>query len=210
MGKIALVLIIGLLLGVVLGAGIVGIADALWGDVATWVTGITTIALFVIGFWQIRIERVARLKAEDERLSAIGRYQAERVAAWIAGEGFDDRGQVLCVAISNQSLQPIYHVVVLGIVLFNDGTPLADPSPDNQARIAVVPPGEGFTAIQLNYAGMHRRAGVEIAFQDAANRYWLRRTNGELIELPASPVVHYDIPQPAGWDMLQDECPERG
>jgi hypothetical protein len=28
-----------------------------WGDRATWVTGIATIALFIIGFLQIRNER---------------------------------------------------------------------------------------------------------------------------------------------------------
>ena len=101
----------------------------LWGDVATWVTGIVTILLFVLAFWQIRIEREARREAENKRLSALRRYQAERVAGWIAGEGMDDLGPVLWVAIRNQSLQPIYHLVIHGIVLADDGTPIADPSP---------------------------------------------------------------------------------
>lgn len=177
------------------------------GDLATWVTGFATIALFAAAFWQIRVERRARREAEQERLSALQRYQAERVAGWIAGGDFDDRGQVIWVAITNQSLQPVYHLVIHGIVLANDGTPIIDPMPESQARIAVVPPGEGYVAIVLNYTGMHKRPGIEIAFQDAANRYWLRETNGGLTELDASPVVHYEIPQPTGWGVLRDELP---
>ena len=180
----------------------------MWGDVATWVTGIATIALFVIAFWQIRVERAARRQAEEDRLSALRRSQAEHVAGWIAGEGFDDLGPFLWVAIRNQSLQPIYHLVVHGIVLANDGTPIVSPSPESQARIAIVPPGEGYVAIHLDYAGMFKRPGIEMAFHDAANRYWLRRTNGELVEMETSPVVHYDISLPTDWGMLLDELPE--
>jgi hypothetical protein len=181
-----------------------------WGDVATWVTGVGTIALFAIGFWQIRNERQARHRAEAESLAATRRHQAERVAAWIAAEGSDHLGSVLWVAVRNQSLQPIYHLVIHGLALSNDGTPITDPSPDSQERIAVVPPGEGYAAIHLDYAGMHRRPGIEIAFQDAANRYWLRKSNGELLELQVPPVEHYDIVQPTGWGMLLNALPETG
>jgi len=179
----------------------------LWGDVATWVTGVATIALFLVALRQIKIEREARRAAEDERSSALRRYQAERVAGWIAGEGMDDLGPVLWVAVRNQSLQPIYHLVVHGIVLADDGMPVVGPSPESQARVAVVPPGVGYIAIHLDYVGMFKRPGIELAFQDAANHYWLRRTNGELVELKTSPVVRYDIPLPAGWGMLLDELP---
>jgi hypothetical protein len=178
------------------------------GDVATWVTGIATIALFVIGFWQIRIERNARLKADAERLSATRQQQAEQVAAWISTEGYDELGSVLWIAVRNQSLQPVYHVVIQGIVLSNDGTPRYDPSPESQVRIAVAPPGEGYAAIRMDYAGMHRRPGIEMAFQDAANRSWLRKTNGELAEIDTSPALHYSIPQPTGWEALLTKIPE--
>jgi len=162
--------------------------------------------LFIVAFWQIQIERSARRKSEKEVLSAQQRYQAERIAAWIESEMFDDRGQVVCVAVSNQSLQPIYNVIVQGIVLSNDGTPMYEPFPEDRAQIAVVPPGKGYTRFPFNYAGMHQRAGIEIAFQDAANRFWLRKTNGELIELESSPVEYYDIPLPTGWNMLLQDC----
>ena len=138
------------------------------------------------------------------------RYQAERVAGWIAGFGSDDLGPLLWVAIRNQSLQPIYHLAIHGIVLHNDGTPAFEPSLESQALIATVPPGEGYVAVHLDFAGMHKRPGIEIAFRDAANRYWLREANGELVELQTSPVVHYDILLPATWGMLLEDLPELG
>jgi len=177
------------------------------GDLATWVTGISSILLFIVAFWQIRLERSARQKAESERLDARRRHQAEQIAAWIEAEFSGESNWMMCVAVSNQSLQPIYHVVVQGILLSNDGTPVADPFPENRSQIAVAPPGKGFTIFPFNYAGMHKRPGIEIAFQDAANRYWLRKTNGELVELDTSPVVHYDIPLPTGWGNLLEQCP---
>jgi len=179
----------------------------MWGDVATWVTGIATIALFIIGFWQIRIEREARQTADAERRSSVRRLQAEQVAAWIAREGSDELGSVLWIAVRNQSSQPVYHLVIQGIVLSSDGTPRHNPSPDNQVRIAVAPPGEGYAGLHMDYAGMHRRAGIEMAFQDAANRNWLRKSNGELTELDATPALHYAIPLPTGWDTLMLELP---
>ena len=184
--------------------------DTPWGDVATWVTGIATIALFIIGFWQIRNEREARLRAEAERLSAVRRNQAEHVAVWIAGESFDELGSVLWVAVRNQSLQPIYHLVIHGIVLCNDGTPSHGPTPESQVRIDVAPPGEGYAPIHLDYAGMHHRAGIEIAFQDAANRPWLRKTTGELLALDTSPALFYEIDQPTGWESLLPDVPKPG
>lgn len=183
------------------------LSNTVWGDVATWVTGITSIALFIVAFWQIRIERKARKHAQDERLLDERRYQAERIAGWIAGESHDEHGTVLWIAIRNQSLQPIYHLVIHGLVLSNTGTPIIDPRSDHQTRIAVVPPGFGYASLRLDYAGMFKRPGIEIAFQDVANRYWLRKTNGVLEELETSPVEYYKIDLPTGWDILVDEIP---
>jgi len=53
---------------------------------------------------------------------------------------------------------------------------------------------------------MFKRPGIEIAFQDARNRYWLRKVNGELVELEVSPVAYYNVPLPTGWGMLFEDC----
>ena len=44
------------------------------GDLATWVTGIATIALFAAALWQIRVEMQARQESENNRLLALRRY----------------------------------------------------------------------------------------------------------------------------------------
>ena len=172
--------------------------EILWGDLATWVVGIATIALFFVVFWQIQIERRAR--RESDR-----RHQAERVTGWIAELQSDAQGYALSVAISNRSSQPIYHLAIHGIELANDGTPIGKPADDSQALIPTVPPGEGYVLIRLDCPGQESRPGIEIAFRDAANRYWLRQTNGELVELLTSPVVHYAIPMPAIWGVLREK-----
>jgi hypothetical protein len=74
-----------------------------WGDVATWVTGIATILLFVIGFMQIQTERKARIRREKELENQGRREQAELISAWIASEDYGHQW----VAILNQSMQPI-------------------------------------------------------------------------------------------------------
>jgi len=179
------------------------------GDCATWFTGVATLMLFMVTLRQLQEEIKKRQKEEQERLYADRRLQAEQVAAWIETEFFDDEhGPMVCVAVNNQSFQPIYNVVVQGILLSDTGDPIAGPFPENRSQIAVVPPGKGYTTFPFDYHGMFKRPGIEIAFQDAANRYWLRKTNGELVELAVSPVVFYNISLPTGWSMLLETCPE--
>ncbi len=55
-----------------------------WGDIATWFTGIITLGLFIIGFLQIRNERIARMKSEKELELRSVRSQAEKISTWIA------------------------------------------------------------------------------------------------------------------------------
>jgi hypothetical protein len=85
----------------------------IWGDVATWVTGIATIALFIIGFLQIRNERLSRIKREAEIEVRNRRNQAEQISSWIVKE--DQHGS--WIAILNQSPQPIYQVIVNVVVV---------------------------------------------------------------------------------------------
>jgi len=42
-----------------------------WGDVATWVTGFATLLLFIVALFQIRVERMARIKRERDRKHAL-------------------------------------------------------------------------------------------------------------------------------------------
>lgn len=177
-----------------------------WGDVATWITGIATIALFVIGFIQIRNERRFRISREKELENLKKREQSEHISAWLVGKTQNDNKR--WVAILNQSKQPIYQVVVNVVTLSQRGDEIPE-SERQLACISVAPPGQGYTsvaAVDFAHPG-HGRAGVEIAFQDGAGRSWLRKPNGELLELEKSTVEHYNITLPTFWADLLTEIP---
>jgi hypothetical protein len=172
------------------------------GDLATWVTGIATIALFVIGFIQIRNERKARIKRENELEDLKKRDQADHISCWIVRENLSG----VWIAVLNQSPQPIYQVIVSVVVVSQEGENQED---DNSWRVCIsaAPPGQGYTVIQASYHGMSRRPGVEIAFKDRMGKNWIRKANGELVEIKESPMRHYDISLPALWNNLNIEFP---
>ena len=68
------------------------------------------------------------------------------------------------------------------------------------AMIGNVPPGEYTTRINYGGGGMHKRFSIELAFQDAAGRYWLRRGNGKLEKIKKHPVDLYNLSQPVSWE----------
>ncbi len=136
----------------------------IWGDIATWVTGIATIALFIIGFLQIRNERESRIKRENELENQRRRSQAELISSWIAnGIGMDGfQGQ--WIAILNQSTQPVYQIIVSVVPIEDLGQHRGEISRDGQACIDIAPPGRGYVVINAHSLGAHRRLAVEIAF----------------------------------------------
>jgi hypothetical protein len=66
--------------------------------------------------------------------------------------------------------------------------------------VGLLPPGEKKTRIEFSGHGMGLRFGVELAFQDAGGRYWLRRGDGALQEVDQPPIGLYGIDPPAPWD----------
>jgi hypothetical protein len=46
---------------------------------------------------------------------------------------------------------------------------------------------------------MNLRFSVELAFQDAGGRNWLRRGKGVLEQVEADPLALYAIPEPVSW-----------
>ena len=154
-----------------------------WGDIATWVTGLASIALFIVAFIQIQTERNIRLKREK-------RNQAEHISCWIIAEGVAQnhhgvRDYVAWVAILNQSPQPVYQVIVSIVAVPESGRGLyrGGPIATDQICISVVSPGQGYTVVPAHYQGMFRRPGVEMAFQDGTGRNWVRTALGELSEI---------------------------
>ncbi len=113
------------------------------------------------------------------------------------------------MAILNQSVQPIYNVIMSMVALNQIGENLTTISP-HIACVDIVPPGQGYVAIealQFGHPG-HSRAGVEIAFKDIFENNWIRKTNGELVSLENSTVEHYEIDLPASWQGITYVMPE--
>jgi len=66
--------------------------------------------------------------------------------------------------------------------------------------IGNVAPGEVTTRINTGGGGTHLRFWIELAFQDAAGRYWVRHGNGTLERVKRHPVELYNLLRPLSWE----------
>ena len=177
-----------------------------FGDLATWITGIATLALIIIGFIQINIERTLRIKRERDIEKRTKRRQAELISSWIVTEDLYQNNYQIWISVLNQSNQPIYQVIVSLVELSN--SPKFEGFPSSfREFIDIVPPGQGYVAINFAGGGMHHHVGVEIAFKDVAGNNWLRKAIGELIEIENSPLEYYQIALPTGWVRIKKDIP---
>jgi hypothetical protein len=175
----------------------------IWGDLATWVTGIATIALFIIGFLQIRNERISRLKSEKVQEERQRRIQAELISSWIVKKSRD----LICIAVFNNSQQPIYQIIVSEVRIGQTGDSIGVIPEGGQVHITIAPPGLGYIKIPYFAPGMHHQLGVEVAFKDVAGRNWVRLPDGGLTQIEKSPLEYYDIAIPTDWIDLELSLP---
>ncbi len=171
-----------------------------WGDVATWVSGIMSIALFILAFLQIHNDRQDRIKREK-------RSQADLISGWITDEipGKDGR-PYQWIEINNGSTQPIYQAIV-GIAAISQSGLVTTVDKD-VSLVGMIPPGRVFTVLSVGYHGMGRRPGVEIGFHDSSGNKWIRRADGELREIGVDTVEYYEINLPTGWQGYYTELPD--
>jgi hypothetical protein len=136
--------------------------------------------------------------------------QAQRVTAWFDGE--DDDGDETApenelrasVEIGNASQQVAYDLVLRIVQVPNAPGIRAIPEfQESQivdaAYIRAVPPGGRSVSVKFPDSGMHKRWGVEFAFQDAAGIYWYRSATGWLTEISKHPVDFFGMSWPVGW-----------
>jgi hypothetical protein len=177
------------------------------GDLATWIMGIATIALFIIGFIQLHNEREIRKREKIEGETKKLRSQAENISCWIVNEDNSEDGYGLGIAILNNSTQPVYQAIIRFVILSQDGGSSYPVETVNPVLISIIPPGLGYTTILASFHGMSRRPGLEMAFSDVYNKYWHRKANGELINLDMEPIRFFDISLPASWENLLPQLP---
>ena len=197
------------------------------GDLPTWLAAIGTVGALAAALWQIRNERVLRLKRERQDEQDRHREQARLVAAVMGPEEPSaDHDYALgrtAVDLVNSSPEPVYRLVV-AIVAIQGTVPSTiegwlewNRGPDHLGR----PPGLPLTTASILPSGTHRvwirgtgwtrvlsgRPSAEVAFTDRAGSYWIRRANGQLEELPEDPIDHYaKLGMHGPWDL---QTPER-
>jgi hypothetical protein len=166
------------------------------GNVATWVAAVGTVSAAVVALWLARADSVARTRAERRR-------QAETVTGSISDQYTLVEGQnrfVAPVTIYNGSSQLVYRVII-SLVKDPRGQGESDPQPGFDWRVFLgeLPPGRTVVSVDHPGGGMHFRAAIELAFQDAAGRSWVRKASSRLNEVRQDPASFYELPEPLPW-----------
>lgn len=200
-----------------------------WGDVATWLAGIGTVAtlIFAVVQWRIlRKQSLAELSAQTKEQRVA---QARRVSAWFDGS---NPALVGFVRVSNTSSEPVSCVVVYEVYMDGGDRPGSGEESErdlqellsslksmeqsghlepNTAENALVHPAKQMRAVlqtlppgsyPLQLFVGRDNPGVEISFTDAAGRHWVRRATGELAERAENALDHYRIPRPVEYSLL--------
>ncbi|HSZ86494.1 MAG TPA: hypothetical protein VK787_10710 [Puia sp.] len=121
--------------------------------------------------------------------------QATHISAWIIKE----ESNQAWVAIMNTSSLPIYKMILSTVNVQNKASSAKGLSIDFRSFLKLIPPGTFYTKNEI-FHGMNFLSGIEIAFTDAAGKYWLRNGDGILEELEIEPYKYYDLALPLSWE----------
>jgi hypothetical protein len=177
-------------------------------DWADWVAKLAPAASAVGTFSAVVTSLWLASRQGRQTRSLQAREQAERVTAWyVTYEGTQDDTYNLYTGlrINNASKQLVYDLIAQVVSLQGSfrTTAVGDSAERNRefgTMVGNVPPGELTTRIDGSGGGMHRRFGIELAFQDAAGRYWLRHGNGKLERIEKHPADLYNLDRPISWE----------
>lgn len=173
------------------------------GDLATWAGAIGTFLAFFAVILQIRDERIIRKKTENAERERLHREQAEHISAWVDNEDWQNRGPIAQIAVLNQSKEPIYQVIV-SIVAFQGAGPSSGIETQDEflGFLSIIPPKSKVT-VEVNggYHGMSFHPAVEVAFIDRNGQTWIRKGNGDLMQINHDPTDYYHLPRPLSWQL---------
>lgn len=181
---------------------------AAFSAIATALAAVATVAAFGLAFYQIITE--LRARREDERMR-----QARRISSWVGGmlradrhddaQSFAEGAEPTAATLLNASDEPVYRLVAWLVLVQGAGPRTGEEAVQSDMRpaaLSILPPGRYVIALPGGWGGMSARAGIEIAFTDAAGRHWIRRALGQLQAVPADAVAHYGLEQPVNWGYL--------
>jgi hypothetical protein len=166
--------------------------------VTDWLTAIGTCGAVIVSLGLALREIRARRKQEEQE-------QAEQITAWLVPLPDAYRDQYpsetcMGIRVHNASNQVIYDVIAE--IVIGRKTAVGDTLERNKgfgAMIGNVPPGGFTTPIETGGGMLGRRHSIELAFQDAGGRYWLRRGNGRLQRVTKSPLELFKLVGAASW-----------
>lgn len=165
-----------------------------WGDAPSWFAAVGTIGAVLVALGLAR--REGRRHTQEVR-----RRQAELITAWV--EQDDPSYPWVWVTLANASDQVVYRVVISALSIV-DGSPVPRPSNPREWRrfISQLPPGQKKpVSVEWYVATGVARPGVEIAFQDAGGRHWIRDTSGKLVEIKKTDHLKpLGLEEPLDWD----------
>jgi hypothetical protein len=164
-----------------------------YGEIGTAIgtIGATIVALFMGG-------AEARRRSKQEE-----RQQAERVTGWMDSLPPDEavvEGEMhVKLIMQNASNQLVYNLIA-SVVSAQSGAQVGD-NLSYRNFLGRLPPGRAEYTIKHPGHGMHKRFSIELAFEDAGGRTWVRRGKGKLERTNKGPLAFYDIDPPVGWLM---------
>lgn len=135
--------------------------------------------------------------------------QASLVSAWIKEYLVEDITQPYSVvSLNNLSNMPVYNVVVTVVEIMNNNSYVKSGKDvrrkikknnyeeSNGVILDILPPGKYKCKLPYISTGMQKRAGVEIAFRDSMNNFWVRSVDGHLSQINKDPYNYYDLFKP--------------
>lgn len=173
----------------------------LMNDLPQWLTAFGTVGAVIVAL--IFSTRDERRRVQRER-----RQQAEQITGWLGSEGESEHGMFFNVTVRNSSNQCVYRVVARLVKVSGTvgGGTVTSPIGDTKngmhlTRIGLLRPDfEYATKIKFEGHAAGVRFGLELAFQDATSRYWVRRANGMLDQVEIDPLSLYGQFEPASWE----------
>lgn len=152
----------------------------------------------VVGLLQIRNER--HLRRAADRLS-----QASKISGWLIDAG----SAPALAAVNNASATPVFEVVI-SINALQGREPARTLSGANlrtfRTYLSVLPPGCFTVMVPSSGRAPGIQFELEVAFTDAAGRFWIRKGNGMLDPTRKAPTAYYRIPHPIDWTYPTTPC----
>jgi hypothetical protein len=191
-------------------------SDVPWGTVITGVIAIYGAVLGTITLVGQRRRDQRQLRQDQLATEEAQRRQADQVTGWlVADEGPQEHNRLFYgVMLQNGSSQPVRQLIVhvvgtqgsfrrTAVGDYDEHTAIGDYEEARRSLyrlfVGLLSPGETKTRIEQPGGGMSRRYGIELAFQDAAGRNWLRQGDGILKQVDKPPLDLYGISPPVPW-----------